>query len=198
MLKYMQKTALAAVVVMVAGTAWAEFPDKPITIIVGFDAGGGTDVMARTAAPFIEKYLGAGASLVVKNVPGASGQIGVTEVANSAADGYTIGTYNLPGMMARTLDREAGYTADSFSYLANVVNDPNVIVTSKASGLDTMEKLIAAAKAEPWAITVGMSSLGGDDHFLLTKLGKVTETEYTIVPFKASRPKPESRGFPRV
>jgi tripartite-type tricarboxylate transporter receptor subunit TctC len=188
MFKYMQKTALAAAMVMAAGAAWAEFPDKPITIIVGFDAGGGTDVMARTAAPFIEKYLGSGASLVIKNVPGASGQIGVTEVANSAADGYTIGTYNLPGMMARTLDREAGYTADSFSYLANVVNDPNVIVTSKASGLDTMEKLIAAAKAEPGAITVGMSSLGGDDHFLLTKLGKVTETEYTIVPFKGSAP----------
>jgi tripartite-type tricarboxylate transporter receptor subunit TctC len=188
MFKCMQKTALAAAMVMAAGAAWAEFPDKPITVIVGFDAGGGTDVMARTAAPFIEKYLGEGASLVIKNVPGASGQIGVTEVANSAPDGYTIGTYNLPGMMARTLDREAGYSADSFTYLANVVNDPNVIVTSKASGLDTMEKLIAAAKAEPGAITVGMSSLGGDDHFLLTKLGKVTETEYTIVPFKGSAP----------
>ncbi|MGO4852907.1 Bug family tripartite tricarboxylate transporter substrate binding protein [Phaeovulum sp. W22_SRMD_FR3] len=188
MLKKIKIAALTGAVVLAATAAWAEYPEKPIQVIVGYDAGGGTDVMARTAAPFIEKYLGQGASLVIKNVPGASGQIGVTEVAGAKADGYTIGTYNLPGMVARTLDRKAGYDADSFTYLANVVNDPNVIVTSKASGLDTFAKLLDAAKAEPGAITVGMSSLGGDDHFMLTKLQNLTGTEYTIVPFKGSAP----------
>ena len=188
MLNYMKKTILIGGLVLAAGTAWAEYPEKPIEVIVGFSAGGGTDVMARTAAPFIEKYLGKGATLVVKNVPGASGQIGVTQVAESKADGYTLGTYNLPGMMARTLDRKTDYTADSFTYLANVVNDPNVIVTSKASGLDTLDKLIEAAKAEPLAVTVGMSSLGGDDHFMLIKLQNLTGTEFTIVPFKGSAP----------
>jgi tripartite-type tricarboxylate transporter receptor subunit TctC len=188
MFKYLKKSALAGAMIMVAGAALAEYPEKPIQLIVGFSAGGGTDVMARTAAPFIEKYLGEGATIVVKNVPGASGQIGVTEVANAAPDGYTLGTYNLPGMMARTLDRKADYNADSFTYLANVVNDPNVIVTSKDSGLDTFDKLIAAAKADPGAITVGMSSLGGDDHFALTKLQNMTGTEFTIVPFRGSAP----------
>jgi tripartite-type tricarboxylate transporter receptor subunit TctC len=157
-------------------------------VIVGYSAGGGTDVMARTTMPFIEKYLGEGTSIVVKNMPGASGQIGITEVAGSDADGYTLGTFNLPGMMARTLDREAGYDRDSFTYLANVVNDPNVIVTSKDSGIETVDDLIAAAKENPFAITVGMSSLGGDDHFLLIKLQKLTETDFTIVPFKGSAP----------
>ena len=91
---------------LIAGAAMAQdYPEKPIEVIVGYSAGGGTDVMARTAAPFIEKYLGDGASLVVKNMPGASGQIGVTEVANADPDGYTLGTFNLPGMMARTIDR---------------------------------------------------------------------------------------------
>lgn len=144
--------------------------------------------MARTTMPFIEKYLGEGSSIVVKNMPGASGQIGITEVAGSDADGYTLGTFNLPGMMARTLDREAGYDRDSFTYLANVVNDPNVIVTSKDSGIETVDDLIAAAKENPFAITVGMSSLGGDDHFLLIKLQKQTETDFTIVPFEGSAP----------
>ncbi|MBY6091845.1 Bug family tripartite tricarboxylate transporter substrate binding protein [Maritimibacter alkaliphilus] len=188
MLKLIQKGALAGAMILAAGAALAEYPEKPIEVIVGYSAGGGTDVMARTAAPFIEKYLGSGASLVVKNMPGASGQIGVTEVAGAKPDGYTIGTFNLPGMMARTIDREAGYDRESFTYLANVVNDPNVIVTSKGSGLDTMEKLIAAAKEDPGAITVGMSSLGGDDHFALIKLEGLTETEFTIVPFKGSAP----------
>ncbi|WP_108260270.1 Bug family tripartite tricarboxylate transporter substrate binding protein [Mangrovicoccus ximenensis] len=174
---------------MGAGMAAAQdYPQEPIEVIVGFSAGGGTDVMARTVAPFLEKYLGDGASLVVKNVPGASGQIGVTETAHADPDGYTIGTYNLPGMMARTLDREADYDADSFTYLANVVNDPNVIVTSKRSGLDTLDKLLEAAAEEPGAVTVGMSSLGGDDHFMLTKLQNMTGSEYTIVPFRGSAP----------
>ncbi|MBW6416665.1 tripartite tricarboxylate transporter substrate binding protein [Celeribacter sp. PS-C1] len=186
--KLFQKSALVGAFVLAAGAAVAEYPEKPIEVIVGYSAGGGTDVMARTAAPFIEKYLGDGASLVVKNVPGASGQIGVTEVANADPDGYTLGTFNLPGMMARTIDREADYDRESFTYLANVVNDPNVIVTAKSSGLDTMDKLIAAAKADPGAITVGMSSLGGDDHFMLIKLEGLTESEFTIVPFKGSAP----------
>ena len=188
MLKTLGKTALVGAMIVASGSAWAEYPEKPIEVIVGFAAGGGTDVMARTVGPFLEKYLGNGASVVIKNVPGASGQIGVTQVAEAKPDGYTLGTYNLPGMMARTLDRKTDYTADSFTFLANVVNDPNVIVTSKKGGLDTYAKLIAAAKADPGAITVGMSSLGGDDHFALTKLQNMTETEFTIVPFRGSAP----------
>jgi tripartite-type tricarboxylate transporter receptor subunit TctC len=188
MLKLMQNTAMAGAMILAAGAALAEYPEKPIEVIVGFDAGGGTDVMARTAAPFIEKYLGEGASLVVKNVPGASGQIGITETAAADPDGYTLGTFNLPGMMARTIDRESAYDVDSFAYLANVVNDPNVIVTSQKGGLDTLEKLIEEAKANPGAVTVGMSSLGGDDHFMLIKLQELTGAEFTIVPFSGSAP----------
>lgn len=144
--------------------------------------------MVRTVAPFLEKYLGEGATIVIKNVPGASGQIGVTEVASADPDGYTLGSYSLPGMMARTLDREARYSADSFTFLANVVNDPNVIVTSKKSGLDTLDLLIESARANPGATTVGVSSLGGDDHFALIKLQELTETEFNIVPFRGSAP----------
>jgi len=188
MLNIFKTTAIAGAMILAAGAALAEYPEKPIEVIVGYSAGGGTDVMARTAAPFIEKYLGAGASIVVKNMPGASGQIGVTEAANAAPDGYTLGTFNLPGMMARTIDRKAEYDRDSFTYLANVVNDPNVIVTSKNSGLDTLDKLIAEATANPLAVTVGMSSLGGDDHFALIKLQNATGTEFTVVPFKGSAP----------
>lgn len=188
MLKIIWKVALTSLCLAFANSAAGAYPEKPIKVIVGFAAGGGTDVMARTVAPFLEKHLGQGASIVVKNVPGASGQIGVTEVANADADGYTLGTYSLPGMMARTLDREARYSADSFTFLANVVNDSNVIVTSKDSGLDTLDKLIDSARANPGAITVGVSSLGGDDHFALIKLQNMLDTEFTIVPFRGSAP----------
>ena len=134
MLNIFKKTAIAGAMILSAGAALAEYPEKPIEVIVGYSAGGGTDVMART------------------------------------------------------LDREANYDRDSFTYLANVVNDPNVIVSAKGSGINSMDDLIAAAKENPLALTVGMSSLGGDDHFLLIKLQKLTETEFTIVPFKGSAP----------
>lgn len=188
MLRLAKITVLGGALALVAGASLAEYPEKPIEVIVGYSAGGGTDVMARTTAPYLEKYLGDGASVVVKNMPGASGQIGITETAKSKADGYKLGTFNLPGMMARTIDREADYDIDSFTYLANVVNDPNVIVTAKSSGLDTLEKLIAEAKANPGALTIGMSSLGGDDHFALIKFQNLTETEFAVVPFKGSAP----------
>ncbi|MCM2130233.1 Bug family tripartite tricarboxylate transporter substrate binding protein [Larsenimonas rhizosphaerae] len=183
--------AIAAALVLSSGmstAALADYPEKRIDLIVGFAAGGGTDVMARTTAPFLEKYLGNDVSVVVKNMPGASGQIGVTAVAEAKPDGYKIGTYNLPGTMARTLDRNADYNADSFTYLANVVNDPNVIVTPKNSDIDTMDKLVEAAKKRPGAVTVAMSSLGGDDHFFLQKLTDVTKADYTVVPFSGSAP----------
>jgi tripartite-type tricarboxylate transporter receptor subunit TctC len=180
--------ALAGILAVVAGCAPAEdYPGGDIEVIVGFAAGGGTDVMARTAAPFIERYL-EGATLVVRNMPGASGQIGVTEVANADPDGYVIGTYNLPGMMARTLDRQVGYTPESFTYLANIVSDPNVIVTAPGSGIETLDQLVDQARANPGTVTVAMSSLGGDDHFALVRLQDLTDTEFTVVPFSGSAP----------
>ena len=183
-----KKMAIFGALLLSSGLALAEYPEKPITILVGYKAGGGTDVMARNVAPFIEKHLGNGASVVVKNKPGASGMIAVTEVSKADPDGYTLGTFNLPGMMARTLDRPTEISADSFTYLANFVNDPNVIVTSKKSGISSLKELVEAAKKTPRAITVGMSSLGGDDHIALTKFQALTSAEYTIVPFKGSAP----------
>lgn len=186
MFNYKKKVALASALLLSTGFAMAEYPEKPIEVIVGFSAGGGTDVMARNVAPYLEKYLGEDASIVIKNVPGASGQIGITQVAHAKPDGYTLGTYNLPGMMARTLDREADYSADSFTFLGNIVSDPNVFVTAKKTGITTLQQFIAAAQQDPGAITVGMSSLGGDDHLALTKFQDITNTEYTIVPFNGS------------
>lgn len=176
------------VLIATSAQTLAAYPDKTIEVIVGFPAGGGTDVMARTVAPYLEKYLGEDVTVVIKNVPGASGQIGITRLVKAKPDGYTLGTFSMPGMMARTVDRKARYSADSFTFLANVVKDSNVIVTSKSGGIDTLDKLIKTAKANPGALSVGVSSLGGDDHFALIKLQNLTNTEFTIVPFRGSAP----------
>ena len=184
----MKKLLIATVCsAMTLGTAasYAEYPTKPIDVIVGYSAGGGTDVMARTVGKFLEKKLG-GASVVIKNVPGAGGQIGFTQVSAAKPDGYTLGTFNLPAALALTYDRKADYNVNSFTYLANFVEDPNTVVVKAGSKFNTLADLIAAAKADPGSITVGLSSLGGNDHFSAIMIEKATGTKFTLVPFKGA------------
>lgn len=182
------KRTLAALIALglSATSAFAEYPEKPIEVIVGYSAGGGTDVMARTVAQFLEKELGDGASVVVKNMPGAGGQIGFTEVAKATPDGYTLGTFNLPAALALTHDREAAYDVSSFTYLANFVEDPNTITVAASSPFQTLGELLEAAKAAPGAVTVGLSSLGGNDHFSANMVAAASGAEFTLVPFKGA------------
>ena len=183
----MKKTLCAMIALGLGATAaLADYPEKPVEVIVGYSAGGGTDVMARTVSQFLEQELGDGASVVVKNMPGAGGQIGFTEVAGADADGYTLGTFNLPAALALTHDREADYDVTSFTYLANFVEDPNTITVAASSPYQTLDELLAAAKADPRAITVGLSSLGGNDHFAANMMATASGVEFTIVPFKGA------------
>ncbi len=182
--------AMAASMTLFSAGAWSageDFPSKNIDVIVGYSAGGGTDVMARTVGTYLEKHLD-GAKIVIKNVPGAGGLIGFTKTAQSDADGYTLGTFNLPGVMARTYDRKTEYDVNSFTYLANFVNDPNVIVVSKTSELKSLDDLIQMAKATPEGLTVAMSTLGGDDQFTMINLSEKADINFTYVPFKGTAP----------
>lgn len=183
----MKKTLTALIALGLSATAaLADYPEKPVEVIVGYSAGGGTDVMARTVAQFLEKELGEGASVVVKNMPGAGGQIGFTEVATAKADGYTLGTFNLPAALALTHDRKADYDVNSFTYLANFVEDPNTITVAASSPFQSLGELLDAAKAAPGAITVGLSSLGGNDHFSANMMSAASGAEFTLVPFKGA------------
>src|SRR5215471_9359239 len=94
---------------VLSGTAYAAYPDKPITIIVAYPPGGGTDVVARAIAPFLEKYLGGGAKFVVVNRSGAGGEVGMAALANAPADGYTIGFVNTPPLMTIPIERQANF-----------------------------------------------------------------------------------------
>lgn len=163
-----------------------DYPEKTVEVVVGYSAGGGTDVMARTIASHLEAYLGKDAAMVVKNYPGAGGQIGFTKVATSDADGYTLGTMNLPAALALTYDREADYSADSYTWLANFVSDPNTLVVSKKSGITSVEELIEVAKEKQGAWTVGLASLGGNDHFSAIQFANAANIKLTHVPFKGA------------
>ena len=181
-----KKLAALALASLFTTPALADYPDKTLEIIVGYSAGGGTDVMARTVGQYLETALGGSASVVIKNEPGAGGQIGFTHVATAKPDGYTLGTFNLPAALALTYDRDADYDIDSFTYLANFVEDPNTLVVSADAGFETLDAFLEAARTDPGAITVGLSSLGGNDHFAAIMMAEAADIEFTLVPFKGA------------
>ena len=187
-----QKFALpifaAAAMAVSAAPALAEYPERPITMIVAYSPGGGTDVLARSFAPFIEKYLGNGASITVINKPGAGGEVGFTATAQSKPDGYTIGFLNLPNLLAIPIERKARYTLKSFTPLANMVDDPGAFNVHIDSPIKSLKDLVAYAKEHPGAVTVGTSGVGGDDHLAMLSFAKQAGVKLTHVPFPGAAP----------
>src|SRR5688572_16787160 len=101
--------AFASTLIPAAASAASAYPDRPITMIIAYPAGGGTDLVARALAPFIEKNLGGGAKILVRNQTGAGGEIGFTALAAAPADGYTIGFVNTPNLITIPIERRAKY-----------------------------------------------------------------------------------------
>ncbi|QIE46848.1 tripartite tricarboxylate transporter substrate binding protein [Pseudohalocynthiibacter aestuariivivens] len=185
----MKKTyVLAAALALAPSVALAEWPsDKPITLVVGYSAGGGTDILARTMAPFLEKYI-EGASFVVINKPGPGGEYGFTETANADPDGYTIGFMNAPAFITLPYERETRYNFDMFAPIANLVTAPATLSVPDGSSIESLDEFVAEAKAAPNALTIGHQGYGGSMHLSLEGFLDMTETEVTQVPFPGIPP----------
>jgi tripartite-type tricarboxylate transporter receptor subunit TctC len=182
------KYALAAALTLTPAAALADWPaDKPINMVVAYSAGGGTDILARTMAPFLEKYI-EGAKFVVLNKPGAGGEFGFTETANATPDGYTIGFMNAPAFITLPYERETRYTFEDFAPIANLVTDPATLNVPGDSKIDSLDAFVAAAKEAPNALTIGHQGYGGSMHLSLEGFVDLTETEVTQVPFPGIPP----------
>jgi tripartite-type tricarboxylate transporter receptor subunit TctC len=173
--------AAVAGVLSQAAPAAADYPERPITMVVPFAAGGGTDLSARTIAQFLEKEIGG--KIVVVNKPGAAGEIGLAEVANAKPDGYTIGIINTPGIVTIPIEREARFKLDSFDMIAGVVDDPGTISVLESSPIKSIEDLVKAAKAKPGEITVGTQGVGSAGHIGVLLLEKAAGIDLKPIPF---------------
>jgi tripartite-type tricarboxylate transporter receptor subunit TctC len=133
---------------MISSNALA-FPDKGVTLIVAYGAGGGTDRTARLLAKDLEATIGH--PVTVKNVTGGGGWNGWGTIASSKADGYTIGYINVPNMYKGYLDKSVGRpeSLDSFTLLMNHVTDYCVWAVRKDSPFQSVKDVIDAAKKEP-------------------------------------------------
>lgn len=178
------KTTILAVAALLAGTAaWAEYPEKPIKMIVSYAPGGSTDMTARILAPFIEKYLGDGATVVVENRPGAGGEIGFTQLAEARPDGYTIGMVNTPNILTIPIERETKFGIESFDLLGNVLDDPGGFSVNQDGPFKTLDEMVAYAKENPSAVTYGTTGVGSDDHLAALEFSKLHDIQMTHVPF---------------
>ncbi|MBF4694279.1 Bug family tripartite tricarboxylate transporter substrate binding protein [Fusibacter ferrireducens] len=147
------------------------YPDRAITMIVPYGAGGGTDTYGRMLATQLEKHLNA--QITVSNQSGASGSIGTKYVFDAPADGYTVlfapetlGTYRTMGI--------SDLSYDDFVPISVVVNDPKLVVVSKNSKYNTIEELLADIKANPGKVSMSHSGPGGSGHnqgLILKELG---------------------------
>jgi len=164
------------------------WPSRPIELLIGFAAGGGTDILARTLAPFLEKHIGGGARIGVVNRPGPGGEIGFTQLAQARPDGHTIGMLNAPAFMTIPHERRARYSFESFEFIANLVSDPASINVHPASEFQTIHELVNYAKANPGRITIGMQGTGSAMHLATLAFMKKVGIRATLVPFPGTAP----------
>jgi tripartite-type tricarboxylate transporter receptor subunit TctC len=183
----LKRLAATAALLCVASIAMATYPERPITLIVAYPPGGGTDLVARALAPFVEKYLGGGAKIVIVNRAGAGGEVGFAALANALPDGYTIGFVNTPPLMTIPIERTAQFGGPQrFELLDNLIDDPCNFAVHAESEIRDLKDLVAYARANPGQVTVGSTGIGSDDHLLMLMFERAAGVKMTHVPFKGS------------
>jgi len=177
---------LALLLALVCGPAAAEFPAKPIRVLVPFGAGSSTDIVMRILAPSLAQALGQ--PVVVENKPGADGAIAAAEVARAPADGHTLvlGT-NSPFSAAPHLRRNAPYDAlADFTPLALVGNYTFFVVVHPSVPARTLQELIAHARANPGKVNYGT---GNTSSIVMTAMfATLANIDLVHVPYKSEPP----------
>ena len=186
----MRAFALAAVMAVPALTGLShaqEWPGKrPITMVVGFPAGGSADMIARTIAEPLSKRLGT--PVVIENISGAGGTIAGQKVVNAAADGYTL--FMASGSeisIARLFNPAVKYNGETdFTPIGLVGDVPMVLVASPTSGLKTVSDMLVKARREPGTLSYASSGIGTVLHVAGELLNQKAGTQILHVPYRGA------------
>nr|WP_092074479.1 tripartite tricarboxylate transporter substrate binding protein [Dendrosporobacter quercicolus]NSL49679.1 tripartite tricarboxylate transporter substrate binding protein [Dendrosporobacter quercicolus DSM 1736] len=163
-------------------TAAEKYPDKPITLIVPFAAGGSADLVARSMEKPAEKYLGK--TFIIKNIPGGAGTIGWSELIVSEDDGYTLSIVTT-GALLQSLYKERQYHYSSaLDPLVQVMSEPVIAVTQSEQPWNSMKELIGYAGQNHGKIKFGHPGLGSGSHVVGEMLSVAGGVEFPQVPFK--------------
>ncbi|MCU0942856.1 MAG: tripartite tricarboxylate transporter substrate binding protein [Hydrogenophaga sp.] len=173
-----------------AGLARAQaqtFPDKPVTLVVPFAAGGTTDVLARALAERLQQVLGQ--PVIVESKPGAGATLGAEFVAKARPDGHTLLVGAVHHTIASSVYKRLGYDfSRDFQPLTMIAMVPNVLTVSATSPARSVAELIALAKAAKPEFTYGSNGNGTAQHLIGTQFQKLTGTSLVHVPYRGSGP----------
>ena len=186
--KFLVGTAAAvAVLALHAGQVQAEYPEKPVILIVPFGAGGATDGLARAILPALQDAIGA--DVVVKNVAGGGGTIGAAEAASAKNNGYSIFLSPVAPVTVQPHMRELPYDVGSFEPICRVSMNPVALHVNKNSPYHSMADVVAAAKANPGKLTYASSGAGTIPHVLMTTFVNSANLKIKHVPFQGGSAK---------
>ena len=186
-------TATVAVVLLLScmfppvATAENPYPNKPVTIIVPFAAGGSTDVQARLVAKGLQAITGQ--PFVVENKAGAAGSIGARAAASAKADGYTLLFGTTSTASETVLNKDAGFDIRTdFAPISMISNVPFMMAVSCTSGIKTPGDLIKKAKENPGKLNYASWGYGSTGNIISEMFKLATKTELTHVPYKGESP----------
>jgi len=183
----MASVATTATVLAMPASAQAVFPDRPVSLVVPFAAGGPTDVVARMIAIPMGKSLGQ--SVVVENAVGAGGTIAATKVARATPNGYTIFIHHMGMATAPALYKKLAFDPlKDFEYIGQVVDVPMTLLARKDFPANNLPELQAYIKANPNKVSLANAGLGAVSHLcgllFMTQLG----AELNTIPYKGTGP----------
>lgn len=162
--------------------ALAEYPDRPVTGLVGYPAGGLADVVLRALAEGMKKKFPKGIAVV--NRPGAGGAIGATEMVTAKPDGYTFGLTPLSTLVIQPQVSELPFkTPDDYNPFINLVSWYPLLAVKADAPWKTAQEFLAAAKASPGKLRVGTPGEGTSSHLNLEELNRLAGVKLTHVPF---------------
>ena len=167
---------LAMTLVLAASCAWAWEPSREVTIIVAYKAGSGTDNTARVLADFADEAIGQ--KLVIRNIPGDSGSIGWTTLAQAKPDGYTLGFVNLPTLCSNIVEKLGYYTIEDFVPICNHVNETSLVMVSRSSPFNSIKDLIKFAKENPGKLKASTNGNKASNHIGAELLAKSAGFKY--------------------
>jgi tripartite-type tricarboxylate transporter receptor subunit TctC len=187
-MKRLAKFLAAAAFAMTASAVGAQtYPDRTITIVVPFAAGGPTDTVTRLVAEAMSKDLGQ--QIVVENVGGAGGTLGAARVANAEPDGYTLLVHHIGMATSATLYRKLAYdTLDAFEYIGLVTEVPMTIVGRKDLEPTDLKGLVDYVKANKDAVTLANAGIGAASHLCGMLFMSAIQTPLVTVPYKGTGP----------
>jgi tripartite-type tricarboxylate transporter receptor subunit TctC len=168
--------------VVVSGAYGQSYPTRPIQLIVPYDAGSSTDVVARAMQPTLTAMLGQ--SVVVLNKPGASSTMGSSALASAKPDGYTIGILGMGGTVMVPHFRKLTYDLDSFELICQIYSAPVVVMVAPKSPYKDIGALIAWGRANPGKAFYGSPGIGTPDHINTATFFRMSGVKATHVPFQ--------------